>query len=112
LPSRPSPTPLLRWRLCVLGEDSMRLDRFLWFARLSASRSFAQALATSGHLRLDGRPITKPATSVRSGQILTFATHRGDVRVVRIESLPARRGPPTEAHTCYTDVIDGTDAQN
>lgn len=90
----------------------MRLDRFLWFARLSASRSFAQALATGGHLRIDGRPITKPATLVRVGQTLTFATHRGDIRVIRIERLPARRGPPTEARSCYTDMIDAPPPEN
>jgi ribosome-associated heat shock protein Hsp15 len=90
----------------------MRLDRFLWFARLSASRSFAQRLVESGHLRLDGRSVSKPATLVRVGQVLTFATHRGDVRVVRIAALPVRRGPPDEARACYTDMIDGVDAQN
>jgi len=86
----------------------MRLDRFLWFARLSASRSLAQSLAIGGHLRIDGRPITKPATLVRVGHTLTFATHRGDIRVVRIETLPARRGPPIEARLCYTDLIDAS----
>ena len=82
----------------------MRLDRFLWFARLSASRAFAQGLARSGHLRIDGRAIDKPASLVRVGTILTFATHRGDIRIVRIEALPKRRGPPLEAQACYADL--------
>ena len=90
----------------------MRLDRFLWFVRLSASRSLAQRLVESGHLRLDGRPVSKPATLVRIGQVLTFATDRGDIRVVRVAALPARRGPPLEARACYTDMIDEADAQN
>ncbi len=90
----------------------MRLDRFLWFARLSASRSFAQSLATGGHLRIDGRPITKPATPVRVGNMLTFATYRGDIRVVRIERLPVRRGPAAEARACYTDMIDAPPDEN
>lgn len=84
----------------------MRLDRFLWFARISASRALAQQLASSGHLRIDGRAIDKPAASVRVGTIVTFATHRGEVRSLRIEALPARRGPPAEAQRCYTDLID------
>lgn len=82
----------------------MRLDRFLWFARLSASRAYAQALVASSHLRIDGKPGAKAAHPVRSGQVLTFATHRGEVRVLRIEALPARRGPPAEARACYTDL--------
>lgn len=91
------------------GGAGMRLDRSLWFARLSASRSLAQRLAESGHLRLDGRPVSKPATLVRVGHFLTFATHRGDIRVVRVAALPVRRGPPTEARACYTDVPDTHD---
>lgn len=94
------------------GERSMRLDRFLWFARLSASRSFAQSLASGGHLRIDGRPTAKPAALVRVGQTLTFATHHGDIRVVRIDSLPGRRGPPIEARGCYTDLIDAPSGEN
>jgi ribosome-associated heat shock protein Hsp15 len=90
----------------------MRLDRFLWFARISASRTFAQGLAESGHLRIDGRAVAKAATPVRIGQVLTFATHRGDIRVLRIERLLARRGPPAEARLAYTELIDGTDPQN
>lgn len=83
----------------------MRLDRFLWFARLSASRTFAQQLASSGHVRIDGRPTGKPAHPVRVGNVLTFATHRGDVKSLRIVALPARRGPPAEAMACYTDLV-------
>jgi len=90
----------------------MRLDRFLWFARLSASRSFAQSLATGGHLRIDGRPTTKPAALVRPGNTLTFATHRGEIRVILIDQLPRRRGPPAEARCCYTDMIDAPSPEN
>ena len=35
----------------------MRLDKFLWFARLAKTRPLAQALAEGGHLRIDGRPM-------------------------------------------------------
>ena len=82
----------------------MRLDKFLWFARVSASRAFAHDLAVGGHLRIDGRSVTKAATTVRVGNVLTFATHRGQVCVLRIEKLPLRRGPGPEAAACYTDL--------
>jgi ribosome-associated heat shock protein Hsp15 len=86
----------------------MRIDRFLWFARLSATRAFAQKLAAGGHLRVDGRRIEKASAIIRVGDVLTFATHRGIVRVVRVEALPERRGSPTVARTCYTELtIDG-----
>lgn len=92
--------------------DEMRLDLFLWFARLAKTRDFAQALATRGHLRIDGRPVAKAAAPVRIGQVLTFATHAGQVRAIRIINLPARRGPPAEARTCYEDMLAAPATEN
>jgi ribosome-associated heat shock protein Hsp15 len=82
----------------------MRLDKFLWFARIVKTRSFAQALAERGRLRIDGRPIDRAAALVRVGNILTFATHYGEVRTIRVEALPVRRGPPNEAQACYQEL--------
>jgi ribosome-associated heat shock protein Hsp15 len=87
-----------------MADATMRLDRFLWFARIVKSRSYAQGLATQGHFRIDGRPVDRPAAPVRVGNVLTFADHRGDVRAIRVETLPHRRGPPTEASACYVDL--------
>ena len=82
----------------------MRLDRFLWFARFAKTRCFAQALASAGHLRIDGRPTDRPAAPVRVGSVLTFATHRGEVRAIRVRALPSRRGPAPEARGCYEEL--------
>lgn len=90
--------------------DSIRLDKFLWFARIVKTRSFAQALAERGHLRIDGRAIGRAAAPVRVGNILTFATHRGEVRTIRVEALPVRRGAPGEAQQCYADLTVGAGA--
>jgi ribosome-associated heat shock protein Hsp15 len=81
----------------------MRLDRFLWWARLVKTRAAAQAIAETGHLRIAGRVVGKAAAAVRVGDVLTYAAH-GRVRVVRVEALPARRGPPAEAQACYQDL--------
>ncbi|KQN93153.1 RNA-binding protein [Sphingomonas sp. Leaf231] len=81
----------------------MRLDCFLWFARLAKTRGIAQALACNGHLRLDGRAIDRAHAPVRVGNILTFF-HGGRVRVLRVEGLPARRGPAHEAQACYQEL--------
>ena len=70
------------------GADTMRLDRFLWFARLAKTRDVAQALASNGHLRLDGRAIDRSHARVRVGNILTFF-HGGRVRVLRLPSPKA-----------------------
>ncbi|WP_419807771.1 RNA-binding S4 domain-containing protein [Sphingomonas sp.] len=86
-----------------MADPAMRLDRFLWWARLAKTRSAAQAIAADGRLRIDGRVIDRAHAAVRVGNILTFAAH-GRVRVVRVEALPARRGPPPEAQGCYLDL--------
>lgn len=82
----------------------MRLDRFLWFARIVKTRGFAHDLAIAGHLRIDGRAVDRASAPVRTGNVLTFATHRGDIRTIRVEALPSRRGPLDEAHGCYTEL--------
>lgn len=87
--------------------DAMRLDRYLWFARLAKTRNLAQAMAEAGRLRIDGRAIDRAHCPVRIGNILTFAA--GDrVRVLRIEALPVRRGPAPEAQACYQDLVAGS----
>jgi len=83
--------------------DAMRIDRFLWFARLARSRSAAAAIAEQGHVRIDGRRIDRAHAPVRIGQAVTFV-QGAKVRVVRVAALPGRRGPYCEARCCYDDL--------
>ena len=83
--------------------EVLRLDKFLWFARIVKTRSLAQKLASDGHFRLQGRIVDRAHAPVRVGDVLSFA-HRGTVRVLRIEALPARRGPPAEARALYSEL--------
>ena len=83
--------------------ETMRLDRYLWFVRLAKTRDIAQEMAEAGRMRLDGRLVERAHVAVRVGNILTFMK-AGQVRVVRIEALPARRGPPHEAQLCYAEL--------
>lgn len=84
----------------------MRLDKFLWFVRLAKTRPVAQQIAEAGHLRIDGRVVDRAHSPVRIGNVLSFPLH-DRVRIIRIEALPTRRGPPPEAHSCYTDLSPG-----
>ena len=85
----------------------LRLDKFLWFARIVKTRSAAQALAEQGRLRLNGRVVDKSHAPVQGGDVLSFAVN-GRVRVLRVEALPARRGPPAEARLLYSEVGEGS----
>lgn len=88
----------------------MRLDKFLWFARLTKTRALAQAVAAGGHMRIDGRVVDRAHVNVMPGNVLSFPL-REQVRVIRIEALPVRRGPAAEARACYADLspppVDG-----
>lgn len=88
----------------------MRLDRFLWFARLAKTRERAQSMAANTRLRIDGRPIDRAHAPVRPGNVLTFLCN-DRIRVIRIESLPPRRGPAPEARGCYTELGENASQQ-
>jgi len=81
----------------------LRLDKWLWFARLTKSRSDAQRLCESRHLRLDGRVIDRPSALVRAGSVVSFPRH-DDVVVVRVVGLAEHRGPFSQARELYTDL--------
>ena len=84
----------------------MRIDKLLWFLRLAASRSFAQAWAATGHIRLNGRRIDRASTAVKAGDVLVLMLPmRTQVKVIEILALPDRRGPAIEAQSCYR-VLD------
>ena len=85
--------------------DTLRLDKFLWFARIVKTRALAQSLAEEGRIRIAGRIVDRAHAAVRVGDVLSFA-QRGTVRVLRVEALPARRGPPAEARALYTDLSE------
>jgi ribosome-associated heat shock protein Hsp15 len=88
-----------------VADESLRLDKFLWFARIVKTRALAQAMAEGGRLRIAGRVVDRAHAPVRIGDVLAFA-QRGEVRVIRILALPARRGPPAEARALYESLDD------
>jgi ribosome-associated heat shock protein Hsp15 len=96
--------PLPSWKSSGADETrSLRIDRFLHCIRLVKSRTLAQALDDTGHVRVDGKRITKPSEEVRAGSVVAVPL-RGRTRVLRILSLPERRGPAPEARACYEEV--------
>lgn len=87
------------------GSDSVRIDKWLWYARFFKTRGLAARLCAAARIRVDGRVIDKPHVPVRVGQVLTFPQARR-VRVVRVLGLGMRRGPPAEAQALYEDLSD------
>lgn len=82
----------------------MRIDKLLWFLRFARSRSIAQTMAETGHIRLNGRRVERAHQQVAAGDMLVLPLP-AEVRVVEILALPVRRGPAPEAQSCYR-VLD------
>ncbi len=83
--------------------QSIRLDQWLWRARFFKSRTLAGTHCKTRKVRVDGVLRSKSSVLVSVGQVLTF--HQGrHIRVVKILTLPSRRGPAIEARDCYDDL--------
>ena len=85
----------------------MRIDRFLFFVRLVKSRTLAQHVIDEGHVRIDGRRVEKSSEEVRAGCIVALPLH-GQVQILRVLALPARRGPASEARACYEELTEAS----
>ena len=81
----------------------LRLDKWLWHARLFKTRGLAAQMVEGGKVRLNSRKINKPAQAVRSGDVLTV-TLPGGVRVLRVLGMGTRRGPASEAQQLYEEI--------
>ena len=85
------------------GSTSVRLDKWLWYARFFKTRSLATKLISAGKLRINGELTSKPHRQAQIGQVLTFS-QGPHVRVIRIDEIGKRRGPAAEAELLYTDL--------
>jgi ribosome-associated heat shock protein Hsp15 len=83
--------------------DKLRLDKWLWFARVVKTRILAQDLATSGHVRVNGQRAESAAKMVRIGDVLTIALP-SRVRVLKVLDVAERRGPASDAVLLYEEL--------
>ena len=86
-----------------MNRDTLRLDKWFWYARFIKSRSLATKLCNSGKVRVNGSLIKKAHQSVAPGDVLTFPVGP-NIRVIKIIKLGNRRGPAKEAQALYEDL--------
>ena len=89
-------------------QASLRVDKYLWFARFFKTRSLATKRANGGRIRINGNKIKKSSDTVRIGDILTFV-QGNEIRVIRVLNLGTRRGPAQEAQSLYEDITPNED---
>lgn len=85
------------------GTGALRLDKWLWYCRIVKSRTLAARLIAEGKARLNRERIDKPSQQVKPGDVVTLAAG-GRIRILRVQSLGTRRGPPAEAQALYEDL--------
>jgi ribosome-associated heat shock protein Hsp15 len=82
---------------------SLRIDKWLWYARFFKTRSIASTICNGGRVRVGGKAVSKASQLVKPDDVLTF-TQGANIRVVKILALGSRRGPAPEARELYEDL--------
>jgi len=95
---------MLHATLKAAGElDRQRIDRWLWHARVVRTRRAAAALASCGHVRVNGARILAPSRMVRAGDVITVALER-KVRVLKVRAFVDRRSPVQADQILYDEL--------
>jgi ribosome-associated heat shock protein Hsp15 len=83
--------------------DTLRVDKWLWFARFARTRTSAAKIVTEARFRVNGQPTEKAHHAIRAGDVLTFALGP-HIRIIKVVALAARRGGAPEARLLYEDL--------
>ena len=87
----------------VKSSETIRIDKWLWFARFFKNRTVSARIISQGKVRLNGKRISKPSTTLKKGDALTFS--QGNIlRLVKVVELGKRRGPFREAVSLYDEI--------
>jgi ribosome-associated heat shock protein Hsp15 len=82
--------------------DSVRIDSWLWAARVYKTRSLATAACRAGHVRLNGER-AKAAQNVRPGDEVR-ARISGFDRILKIAALGVKRGSASVAAELFVEL--------
>lgn len=87
-----------------MDDQPVRIDRWLWAARLVKTRPLAAEAVKGGRVHVNGAAV-KPSRDVKPGDELevTIGTLR---RTVIVRATAVRRGPAPEAQLLYEETAD------
>ena len=83
--------------------QSVRLDKWLWAARVFKTRSVAAAACDGGKVDVNEQS-AKPARPLRPGDVVRVTLPQGRRRILKVNALDDRRGSATVARTLYDDL--------
>ena len=84
------------------SQDAVRIDKWLWAARLFKSRTLAGQACHGGKVDVNGQA-AKPGKIVRPGDMVEV-TAPGGRRILKVLALGERRGSAAVARTLYEDL--------
>jgi ribosome-associated heat shock protein Hsp15 len=83
--------------------DSIRLDKWLWAARVFKTRSLASTACDGGKVDINAET-AKPARRVRAGDRIEVTLPRGRRRILKVTAVGDRRGSADAARRLYEDL--------
>ena len=83
--------------------DSIRVDKWLWAARVFKTRSLASAACDGGKVDINDEA-AKPARRVRAGDLIKVTLLRGRRRILKVAAVGDRRGSAEAARVLYEDL--------
>jgi len=89
--------------------SGVRVDKWLWAARFSKTRSMAARACELGRIQSRGQPV-KPAREVQVGDMLQIRTEGGDFEV-EVLQLSDIRGPAPIAKALYQETVASREAR-
>ena len=96
------PASTYRITVCrVAGDQTGRVDSWIWSVRLTKTRLAASGACRAGHVRVNGVRV-KPAHAVRAGDEVRLR-YEGRERVVIVQRIITKRVGAPVAVECYID---------
>jgi ribosome-associated heat shock protein Hsp15 len=93
----------------MAASEPVRVDKWLWAARLAKTRALAADAVKGGLVEVNGQRV-KPSKDVRPGDRLEITT--GPFRrEVTVRATAERRGPAKEAALLYEETADSIAAR-
>lgn len=85
-----------------MEENNVRIDKWLWAARLFKTRAIATDAIKGGKVKMDNAP-AKPSREVKEGDIIQVQIEQLH-KVVQVKSLIRNRVPAKMVPEVYTDL--------